>query len=215
MNINKKIYKNILSKYPDLILGKHLSEAWMNDPKHLLFSLSRYKFVSKLLEGYKKVLEVGAGDGFLSRIIDQNVNRLDLCDIEIANIEYFKKIKFNKNKYFIHDFSKKISYEKYDAIYSIDVIEHISPKKVNKFMKNQVKSLAKNGTLIIGTPSQESQRYSSKYSKMGHVNVYTKSELRKFCYKYFNNVFVFSMNDEIIHTGYDKMSQYLFALCIK
>lgn len=215
MSINKKIYSDILSKYPDIVLGKHLSESWINDPKHLLFTLSRYKFVSKLLDGYNKVLEVGAGDGFLSRIIDQNVNRLDLSDIESANKEYFKKIKFNKNKYFIHNFTNSFTKEKYDAIFSIDVIEHISPKKVNNFMKNTIKSLYKRGIVIIGTPSKESQKYSSKYSKMGHINVYNKSELKKFCHKYFDNVFVFSMNDEVIHTGYDKMSHYLFALCIK
>ena len=58
MKINKKIYDTILSNYEELI-RKHLSEAWINDPKHVLFTLSRYKFVSKLLEGYNKVLEVG------------------------------------------------------------------------------------------------------------------------------------------------------------
>ena len=215
MKKNKKIYDTLLSKYEELILGKHLSEAWVNDPKHVLFTLSRYKFVSKLLEGYNKVLEVGAGDGFQSRLVAKSVKRLDLSDIELANKKYFSKIKFNKNKYFLHDFTKQQTKEKYDAIYSIDVIEHISPKKVDFFIKNIIKSLTKNGTAIIGTPSKESQKFASKYSKLGHVNVYSKPELKKFCSKYFKNVFVFSMNDEIIHTGYDKMSHFLFALCIK
>ena len=31
MKINKKIYDTILSNYEELILGKHLSEAWIND----------------------------------------------------------------------------------------------------------------------------------------------------------------------------------------
>ena len=89
MNVNNKIYDTILSKYEELILGKHLTEAWINDPKDVWFTLSRYKFVSKLLGGYNKVLEVGAGDGFQSRLVAKNVKRLYLSDVEIVNKEYF------------------------------------------------------------------------------------------------------------------------------
>ena len=31
--------------------------------------------------------------------------------------------------------------------------------------------------------------------------------------RHFNNVYLFSMNDEVLHTGYKPMSHYLFALC--
>lgn len=30
---------------------------------------------------------------------------------------------------------------------------------------------------------------------------------------HFHNVFMFSMNDEVVHTGYGKMSHYNIALC--
>jgi len=30
---------------------------------------------------------------------------------------------------------------------------------------------------------------------------------------YFANVFIFSMNDEVVHTGFGKMSHYNIALC--
>ncbi len=30
---------------------------------------------------------------------------------------------------------------------------------------------------------------------------------------YFENVFLFSMNDEVVHTGYYPMAHYLFAVC--
>ena len=30
----------------------------------------------------------------------------------------------------------------------------------------------------------------------------------------FNNVFLFSMNDEVLHTGYYRMSNYLLTLCV-
>jgi len=37
--------------------------------------------------------------------------------------------------------------------------------------------------------------------------------LKKTMEKHFANVFMFSMNDEVVHTGYHKMAHYLLALC--
>ena len=61
-------------------------------------------------------------------------------------------------------------------------------------------------------PTLESQKYASKVSKLGHINCKSKKELKSLLLKYFNNVYMFSMNDEVVHTGFDKMSHYIFAL---
>ena len=79
-------------------------------------------------------------------------------------------------------------------------------------MKNISKSLKTNGSLIIGMPTLESQKYASKGSKLGHINCKSKNELKSILSKFFNNVYMFSMNDEVLHTGYDKMSHYIFGL---
>tara|TARA_B100000427_G_C15406721_1_gene550136 strand:- start:93 stop:764 length:672 start_codon:yes stop_codon:yes gene_type:complete len=198
-----------------ITLGSYSSYEWIHDPKHLIFSLSRYKFVSKMLKGKKKVLEIGAGDGFKSRIVDSEVERLDLCDVVPTSKDQFKKSKINKNKYFIHDFVKQKLDIKYDAIYALDVIEHIEKKKCDQFIKNIKNSLKINGVLIIGCPSLSSQKYASKGSKKLHVNCFDKDQLEKYLNKFFKNVFTFGMNDEVLHTGYDKMCHYVFAICIK
>ena len=44
--------------------GIMANESWNNDPKRTLFTLARYKFVSKMLNNKKLVLEVGCADGF-------------------------------------------------------------------------------------------------------------------------------------------------------
>ena len=61
--------------------------------------------------------------------------------------------------------------------------------------------------------SLESQLHASQASKEGHVNCKSGPELQATLSRYFANVVVFSMNDEVIHTGYQKMSHYLMALC--
>ncbi|CCQ53625.1 hypothetical protein CWATWH8502_2077 [Crocosphaera watsonii WH 8502] len=64
----------------------------------------------------------------------------------------------------------------------------------------------------MGMPSLESQAYASEGSKQGHVNCKTGKDLKALMLDYFHNVFMFSMNDEVVHTGFFPMSHYLFAL---
>ena len=71
-------------------LGLMSSWSFNNDPKRLAFVLSRYKFVSKMLEGATSVLEVGCGDGFGSRIVAQSVKKLTAVDFDKDLIEVTK-----------------------------------------------------------------------------------------------------------------------------
>ena len=73
--------------------------------------------------------------------------------------------------------------------------------------------LSDDGVVILGMPSIESQTYASPASKDGHVNCKTGKDLKSLLEKYFHNVFLFSMNDEIVHTGFEKMAHYLLVLC--
>jgi len=207
------LISNITSKEKQFSFGHQISYEWKHDAKHLCISLSRYKFVSKMFEGYDSVLEIGAGDGFKSRIVSQSVKNLTLLDHTNIYKQNYNITSEKKGEYIIHNFLEKTLNKKYQGIYALDVIEHIDKKNENKFITNILHSLKKRGTLILGCPSIESQKYASKISKLGHVNCKNKTELRKKMLNYFNFVFSFSMNDEVLHTGFDKMSHYIFALC--
>ena len=197
-------------------LGLMSNKRWIEDPRGLLFSLSRYKFVSKMLEGKKNVLEVGCGDGWFSRVVKQTVKNLTLSDSDKIFIQDAKKRKKGRWKfsYMIHNMTKNSTRLKYDGIYLLDVLEHISKKNEAIFIKNICKSLRKDSVLIVGIPTIESQKYASKHVKKTHINCKSKKELGLYMSKFFKNVFMFSMNDEILHTGFDKMSNYIFALCV-
>jgi hypothetical protein len=54
-------------------LGLLKNWEWYDDPRRLLFSMARYKFVAKMLAGRKSVLEVGCGDAFCAPIVRQTV----------------------------------------------------------------------------------------------------------------------------------------------
>ncbi|MGI8965461.1 MAG: SAM-dependent methyltransferase, partial [Limisphaerales bacterium] len=68
---------------------------------------------------------------------------------------------------------------------------------------------------LLGTPSLESQVYASPASKEGHVNCKDAAGFKFLMSKFFHNVFIFSMNDEVVHTGFHPMAHYLWALCCK
>ena len=117
-------------------------------------------------------------------------------------------------KTIVHNYlESKIEGAMFDAIYSLDVCEHIHKDKEDTFLSNMLDNLEANGVMIIGMPSIESQVYASPGSKLGHVNCKSGPELKLLMEKYFQAVFLFSMNDEVVHTGFHKMAHYILAVC--
>ena len=73
--------------------------------------------------------------------------------------------------------------------------------------------LSADAVMILGMPSLESQAYASPGSKAGHINCKTAPDLKALMEQFFHTVFMFSMNDEVVHTGYHKMAHYILAVC--
>jgi 2-polyprenyl-3-methyl-5-hydroxy-6-metoxy-1,4-benzoquinol methylase len=207
-----------LSDFPETKLGLLSNATWNLDPKRLVFLLSRYKFVAKMLNGSKNVLEVGCGDAFGSRIVRQDVDCLTVLDIEPGLIRDINAREVGESwsvSAMQHDMLSGSVNQSFDAAYSLDVLEHISAEDEDAFLENIRNSVKERGVVIVGMPSLESQKYASKLSKEGHVNCKSGSVLKSLCEKHFGNVFLFSMNDEVVHTGFSPMAHYIFALCIK
>ena len=93
-------------------------------------------------------------------------------------------------------------------------LKHIPAQREETFIANVLASLAAHGVLIVGMPSLESQAHASPQSKEGHVNCKSGPELKALLEQYFSTVFLFSMNDEVVHTGFGPMAHYLIAMCV-
>ena len=108
MNIkkNKIISKHLFDnkkKFGETKLGLASSYVWQNDPRRLFISLSRYKFVSKMLEGKKNVLEIG-GDSFRNRLVKQVVDNLTVIHPEkeiINTVTIFSESKIIANIFLV------------------------------------------------------------------------------------------------------------------
>ncbi len=192
------------------------SSMIVENPLMLMIKLARYKFYSKMMNEKDVVLDLGCGQGvstnFYSKFCKYAYG-VDLLSEPIdhplkKNIKFIKKdLKYVKRS----DFKKKITF-----ITLNDVIEHFSKKNGEKILKKCKSILSKKGNvLMIGTPSKYSAKYRSTRSKQQHIYEYKPEELKKICEKHFDRVFQFSMNDEVINTGFSKLSWFNFFICIK
>lgn len=200
----------------NLVLGKNTSAVFCSDPKMLGFSASKHKFIGKMLQNSNKVLEVGCMDGFGSAIVSSFVKQLVSIDFYKQHLEqaktnigpHFTNIDFRG-----HDILDGAVDGDFDAAYSLDVLEHIDPSQEDLYMRNVVDSLNDYGTFIVGIPSLKSQEYASEANKFAHINCKSAEQLKEFTSQYFRNVYSFGMNDEVLHTGYSPMCQYLINIC--
>ena len=195
-------------------LGLMVNESWNQDPKRTLFTLARYKFVSRMLSGRKHVLEVGCADAFGTRIVQQAVGKVTAIDFDPL---FIADVKERMNPHwafdaFVHDMLKGPVPGEHDAAYALDVLEHINEADEDMFIKNTLASLTSTGIAIFGMPSLESQTYASPQSKAGHVNCKSGESLKTTLERHFNTVFVFSMNDEVVHTGFYPMAHYILGV---
>lgn len=203
--------------YQEIPLGPWSSFSLINDAKHLAFVLSRYKFCAKMLEGKDLVVEVGCGDGLGLPIIAQSVKHVVCIDWDERNLENCaRRLKHLKN----------VSYQKVnlnettvplnaDAVYTVDVIEHIELDAEKQFLKNICGMMKKESVLITGTPNISASQYASKNSQILHINLKSQKTLREMTLEYFKYEFSFGMNDEVLHTGYGPMCHYLWSIGVE
>ncbi len=196
-------------------LGLMTNQVWHDDPKRLAFVLARYKFVSRMLSGLGWVLEIGCADAFATRIVQAAVGRVTAIDFDpvfIADICERMEPRWAFDVA-VHDMLESPYAGPFDGAYSLDVLEHIEPRDEGRFVGNIAASLKPEGVAIIGMPSLNSQTYASLQSRMGHINCKQGEDLKVLLQNHFQNVFLFSMNDEVVHTGFLSMAHYYLALC--
>ena len=76
------ILHDVVRKHGVSEFGLMANQSWNEDPKRTLFTLSRYKFVAKMFEGFEDVLEIGCADAFGSRLVLQTVKNFVAVDFD-------------------------------------------------------------------------------------------------------------------------------------
>jgi 2-polyprenyl-3-methyl-5-hydroxy-6-metoxy-1,4-benzoquinol methylase len=195
-----------------LKFGKHWSYNLFNDPKRLAFVLSRYKFAAKMLSRGKRILELGCSEGIGVPILAEQSLHYTGVDMDKDAIEAARRNWVSDKIEFIEDDFMGKQYGEFDAVVSLDVIEHIRSQSEHLFFDAIKNNLGADGIAVVGTPNSTSAQYASVASQLGHVNLFDASRLRQGIEKIFYNVFMFSVNDEIVHTGFLPMAHYLICI---
>lgn len=194
-----------------MIFSKHWSYNIKNDPKRLGFVLARYKLAKDISYIPKNsILELGCSEGIgISILKPEYYLGIDIDEdaISVARNNY------PNHNFFIDNFLNK-QYGYFDLILSLDVIEHIPPDLEADFFNTCKNNLSENGIVIIGTPNKSAEQYASEASKAGHINLYDHYRLRNSAKNYFKHVFMFGINDEIVHVGFEHMRHYIMAVCL-
>lgn len=217
-NRDKESYSQLIhelySQYPDSITLPPEYAYFVNkNLLQLLIRLARYKFVARLVKGSDHVLEVGSGSGLGSIFLAQHCSRVMGIDVKTTEVEEAKSINQRENVEFVAgDFFEMPDELKFDVIVSLDVIEHMPTEQGERLLSNMANHLKPSGMAIIGTPSCYSYEYQSALSKASHVKCYDQKELLSLTDNFFGRTMAFSMNDELVHTGFHKLAWYYFVL---
>ncbi len=198
-------------------LGPYASYSMMTDPKHLCFVLSRYKFCAKLLHGQPRVLEVGCGDAIGLPLVAQSVGHVFATDQDATIVDdNLQRMGFLRNCTFLRFDPTRGPFQEaggaLDAVYLLDVIEHVEPSLEASLMDNLAASVRRGGVCIVGTPNAEAAKHASPQSQEGHINLKSHAGLLTLMQRRFETSFLFSMNDEVVHTGFYPMAHYFVAV---
>jgi len=196
-----------------------LENTYHVNPLMTCIKLARFKFAAKMLSKSDIVLDLGCGNGYSSHFFSKFCQKVIGVDL-YSNIENVSNKFANANiSFYEHDILKplpeKILDENFTSVIAIDVIEHFYQNDGISIIKNYSKKLPIGGMFILGTPNKYSEQYRSKQSQNVHFYEYKPLELKEICDEYFSRTLLFSMNDEIVHTGFYNLAWFFYIIGIK
>jgi len=199
--------------YPEVTLSQEYGHFVHDNLLQFLIRLARYKFVARLIKKTDTVLEVGCGSGLGTIFLGQHSAKVTGLELKEYELKAARKINRRKNVTFLkEDFFDYSPSGKYDVVVAMDVIEHMTAPQAKRLISKMAGHLKPTGMAIIGTPSIYSYKFQSAVSRASHVKCYDQKELTDLVENYFGRTLAFSMNDEMVHTGFPKMAWYYFVI---
>ena len=193
--------------------GRYVSFWFHRTPRRVLHSQCYYKFAAHLIGSEKRVLDVGCNEGLGTYLLGKECGYAKGIDFdETAIAAATANFACEQVEFEEADVLTMALEQIYDAVTSFDVIEHIYPEHVSEFYQALKASITPDGLAILGTPSLVSQQFASHVSRTGHVNIYAPDRLEAEMKEHFRHVFLFSCNDELIHTGFAPLAHYLLVV---
>ncbi len=155
-----------------------------------------YEFLPKRV---RRVLDIGAGYGYVEKLLSKNTNieifGNDISPNAIKNLKKRFKGKFKLESLY----EMKYKSEFFDAIFLLEVLEHVPPSKTFGLLADIKRMLKKSGYLILSVPMNEGLEEMID-NPNGHVRMYThdliKAELEIAGYDVLNSKMLYAFNTD-------------------
>jgi cyclopropane fatty-acyl-phospholipid synthase-like methyltransferase len=192
-----------------------MEQSFLQNPLMATVKLARYKFPARLLSARDRVLDLGCGAGYGSYFYATAAREVVGLDLN-PDLPRMAEHLARDNLRLVHGDilapPAEIASTSFDSIVCLDVIEHFSQDDGRRIIESCSERLTDRGMLILGSPSRCSAAYRSQQSRHVHVHEYEPDEMRELCELYFPRTLLFSMNDEVVHTGFSKMAWFYYVI---
>lgn len=127
--------------------------------RHLFWGLEHFTYISFVLNliqtyDFKTLADVGCGEGRIICDLEKKGVTATMSGFDVSKRAIdFAKAFSAKSSFDVHDILEAPLREKYEIIVSCEVIEHIEPSLVQKYVDNIHQSLEDSGRIVITTPT--------------------------------------------------------------
>lgn len=188
---------------------------YLIDPLSILFRLARYKFAFRQLRGTERVIDVGCGDGTGTYMLRQGCRQV--VGISVDADRFLPELLARQDESFRLLHADALEYsdpEGFDVAVCMDVLEHLERSDGPRLLRGIANLLKAEGRLFLGTPSANTSRWRNERSCADHKYEYCRQEVQALLDQRFSQVIFFSMNDEMVHTGFDPLAWYLMFVAV-
>ena len=187
--------KELLGNY-EVTYDANWKFDFINDPKSLLFHLSRCKFAMRMATKDRAVLELGCEIGIGASVLGEMAKSYLGVDRNPRDIEIAKKNIVGPKHSFLCDEYIGKKYGVFDSVIAFDVLNKIESGRMRLFLDGVLSQLSSNGIFILGL---------SVDGGCSAAEIGDKLRLNFF------QVWTFGMNGEILHTNPE--NGYSIFLC--
>ncbi|MDD5729534.1 MAG: class I SAM-dependent methyltransferase [Candidatus Omnitrophica bacterium] len=160
---------------------------------------SPYKEFTSFILGFVKgrCLEIGCGDGLMTRLLKENCGELVSVDLSANRIETARKSAGKSAVRFILSDARALPFKDsyFDTVVAFEVIEHLPGREEQSQVLREVKRvLSADGRLVISTPNKPVFRLYCKILKEKHSTHFSEMDyfsFRGLLKKHFSSVKIY------------------------
>jgi len=129
-------------------------------------------------KGKMKVLEIGAGTGTYTKLLQKEFKDLTATDLRREMIELLKKKKINAKAAVADCLELPYKNASFDLVVGISLLHHIARNDREKFFREMNRVLKKNGALVLSDPNKLNPG-TSLYQALQGEHAISRFELKK------------------------------------